>query len=340
VKLAPIPLVVSIAFAAACGRTDPADLFVDSDADAGDGGSARGGSAGHGSGGAPAGAGGVGGNSVTGGSAGVSAGIGGMAAGSGGGGRGGAAGSGGKAPVCGDGIVGTDEACDPGSDPIAPALEIRQGAYRKAIRPLVGAVTASSHYAYGSRSSHTGFEAPEKSGLYLYRWDPEAALSLVILNGIDEDSSGLVQPPSDIVFEIAGLPDTAVVVISDDDVEFTRTTPTTARGVWDCNRNSDGGLIAGLPFPGTWRLIITPSFRAGITTWSFLSGLLASELGVGAELSLDLSEPIEIVASDRVSGCRADCTLPRCGDEVLDPGEVCDDGNGAPGDGCYDCRPD
>jgi cysteine-rich repeat protein len=336
----PLPLVLSIAFAAACGRTDPADLLLDPDANAGEGGSARGGSAGNATGGATSGASGIGGHPATGGGAGVAAGNGGMSAGNGGVGRGGSSGSGGKAPICGDGIVETGEACDPGSEPSPPALEVRQGARRMPVRPLVGPTTATAHYAYGSRSSHTGFEAAEKSSLYLYRWDPEAALSIVLLNGIDEDSSGLVQPASDISFEITGLPDTAVLVISDDDVEFARTTPTTARADWDCNRNSDGGLIGGLPFPGTWRLTITPSFRAGITTWSFLSGLLSSELGVGAELSLDLSEPIEIVASDRVSGCRADCTLPRCGDEVLDPGEVCDDGNGAPGDGCYDCRPD
>jgi cysteine-rich repeat protein len=32
--------------------------------------------------------------------------------------------------------------------------------------------------------------------------------------------------------------------------------------------------------------------------------------------------------------CRLDCTLPRCGDRVVDRGEVCDDGNLLLGDGC------
>jgi cysteine-rich repeat protein len=231
------------------------------------------------------------------------------------------------------------EACDLGSAQAVPALELRQGAWRRAVRPLVGQQTATTHYAYDSRSSHTGFEAPEKSSLYLYRSNAEAALSLVILHGIDEDSSGLVQPLSDIVFEFAGLPETAVIVISDDDVEFARTTPTTARADWDCNRNSDGGLIGELPFPGAWRVTITPSFRAGIASWSFLSGGLGSELGVEAEISLDLSQPVEIVASDS-AGCRNDCTIPACGDGVLDPGEVCDDGNERAADGCFGCRPE
>ncbi len=32
--------------------------------------------------------------------------------------------------------------------------------------------------------------------------------------------------------------------------------------------------------------------------------------------------------------CRPDCTLPRCGDGVVDSGEACDDGNPLGGDGC------
>ncbi len=34
--------------------------------------------------------------------------------------------------------------------------------------------------------------------------------------------------------------------------------------------------------------------------------------------------------------CRADCTLPRCGDGVVDTGESCDDGNGSNADACPD----
>jgi cysteine-rich repeat protein len=327
---------MSIVLAAACGRTDPADWLVDPDAAAGEGGSARGGSS---NGGMVATGGAIGGGGI-GGTVSGTGGSGGASAGSGGAGSGGMSGSGGKAPDCGDGIVGPGEACEPGSELVQPALEIRQGSWRMTVRPIVGPATATAHYAYDSRSSHTGFEAVEKSGLYLYRWEPEAALSLVFLNGIDEDTTGAIQPPSDIVFEIAGLPDTAVVVISDDDVEFARTTPTTARADWDCDRNSDGGVIGGLPFPGTWHVTVTPSFLAGITTWAFLSGAPGSGAGTDAEISLDLSQPIEILASDRVVDCRDDCTVPRCGDGILDPGEVCDDGNGLLGDGCDGCRPE
>jgi cysteine-rich repeat protein len=335
---APLTIGVSLAFFAACGRTHLPDPFLDpdADADAGEGGSSRGGSAGIGTGGSVS----RGGTTASGGVAGIG-GSGGASAGNGGAGRGGTAGMGGMIPdICGDGIVGPSEACEPDTEPSAPALEIRQGTWKVPVYPIVGPATATAHYAYDSRSSHTGFEGPEKSSLYLYRWSPESALSLVILNGIDEDSSGLVQPPSDVEFEFAGLPSTAVVVISDDDVEFGRTTPTTALALWDCNLNSDGGVIGGLPFPGSFHLTVTPSFRAGITSWVFLSGAQGSDPVVAAEHSLDLSQPVEIVASDRPADCRADCTVPRCGDGILDPGEVCDDPNTLSGDGCFECRPE
>jgi cysteine-rich repeat protein len=40
-----------------------------------------------------------------------------------------------------------------------------------------------------------------------------------------------------------------------------------------------------------------------------------------------------------LSECRTTCERPRCGDGVLDPGELCDDGNNAPYDGCRaDCQ--
>ncbi len=44
-------------------------------------------------------------------------------------------------------------------------------------------------------------------------------------------------------------------------------------------------------------------------------------------------------AMDPGAMCRTDCKLARCGDGVVDPEEVCDDGNNVAGDGCRaDCR--
>jgi cysteine-rich repeat protein len=59
----------------------------------------------------------------------------------------------------------------------------------------------------------------------------------------------------------------------------------------------------------------------------------------GKRFSLVLTEPITIQAFDESSACRTNCTIPRCGDGILDGGEVCDDGNNRDGDGCAgNCR--
>jgi cysteine-rich repeat protein len=55
---------------------------------------------------------------------------------------------------------------------------------------------------------------------------------------------------------------------------------------------------------------------------------------------LALGTGVELVARSSPAQCRIDCAIPSCGDGVLDGGEVCDDGNTAPGDGCTDCFPD
>jgi cysteine-rich repeat protein len=359
-------LLVSIALAVACGRTRLGDMLIDDggaadDDDGGgdDSGSGRGGRGGSARGGQSTGGanarGGVAGKSGMGGSAAAgrggrsAGGFGGQAAAGGGGvgGRAGAAGMAGVAgiagmagmPNCGNGVVDPGEACDPGAEPPLPALEVRQGTLRRPVQPLVGAVTANEFYAYGSRSGHTGFEAVNASRMYLYRWRPEAAMSLVMHHGIDEDSTGMTQPDASVVFEIAGLPSTGVVALSDDDVEFVRSTPTTASAAWNFRENTDGGVLAGLPFPGNWQLTVTPVLFREVTDWKFLSGS-GSDVTVVEELPLDLTKPVEIVASERRVMCRADCTLPRCGDGRLDPGEICDDGNALTGDGCSDCKPD
>ena len=42
--------------------------------------------------------------------------------------------------------------------------------------------------------------------------------------------------------------------------------------------------------------------------------------------------------NDDADGCEADCTLPFCRNDIVDPPEECDDGNNTPGDGCEnDC---
>ncbi|MEZ4440657.1 MAG: DUF4215 domain-containing protein [Polyangiaceae bacterium] len=48
----------------------------------------------------------------------------------------------------------------------------------------------------------------------------------------------------------------------------------------------------------------------------------------------DQGEATSTDARELVGRCRTDCSLPRCGDGIVDPGEICDDGNVVDGDGC------
>jgi cysteine-rich repeat protein len=348
----------SVALAVACGRTglvsfadDSAGASADS-GDAGNGGNGTGGrsaSGGNGASAAMAGMGASGGSVAVAGSGGSVAGTGVGGALSGGAGGQSMGGQAGTLPAgaagmpsfeCGNGEVELGEACDPGDEPSPPALELRQGDFRAEVGPIVGFESANQFYRYGSASSHTGFEEILASRLYLYRWDVEEALSLVMHHGIDEEASGLVQPESAVTFDFEGLPPTAVVSLSDEPNEFFRSDRAAALAVWTFRRNTDGGVIGGLPFPGSWHLIVTPQFLAGVSDFRFLAGTGTPDLGVAVAQGLLLATPVEIVSSDNIGSCRADCTVPICGDSRLDPGEVCDDGNSLEGDGCSGCRPE
>ena len=106
----------------------------------------------------------------------------------------------------------------------------------------------------------------------------------------------------------------------------------TASGRWSFDRNSDGGALGPLPFPGNWKVTVKPRFTAGITTWGWVKD-------DGTRIALDMTQPITIEAQSKASQCRVNCTVPRCDDGVFDAGEVCDDGNTLDGDGCSsDCR--
>jgi cysteine-rich repeat protein len=306
----------SVALVMACGRTGLKGDLLDSSgpsADAGGGGIGGGGMGGRaGSGGQP-----------LAGQAGMSA-----------------AGQAGMMPfACGNGVVEPGEPCDPGDRPAPPALELRQGELRAEVAPLVGSEAAHRFYRYDSASSHTGFEAVLTSRLYLYRFHIEETLNLFMHHGIDEDTTGIVQPESAVTFDIEGLPPAALVALSDEVNELFRSAPTAARAEWSFRRNTDGGVIGGLPFPGSWHLIVTPWFIAGVDAWTFHVGNVEPGLDAEETLALALATPVEIVASDEPGTCRADCTVPFCGDARLDPGEVCDDGNDADDDGCAGCRP-
>jgi cysteine-rich repeat protein len=278
---------------------------------------------------------GAGGAAGAGGTAGAGAGGSSIGGAGGSSGRGGGAGSGGSAGSrsrCGDGRVDPGEECDLGAgNANRPALVVQQGAASHAVLPVSRAATANAFYNYFASSSHTGFEQVSTSHMMLYQDRNTGAMSLVVVLGIDEGTSGQLQPNGRVTMSFTGLPRRVAVALSDDAGELYLTSQTTAQGDWHFNRNGDGGILSGLPFPGTWSVIVTPAFMSGISSWQFSDDQ--------ASTSLTLDVPITISAFDSPSKCRTDCTVPTCGDGILDGGEVCDDGNRSNGDGCSsDCK--
>jgi len=132
--------------------------------------------------------------------------------------------------------------------------------------------------------------------------------------------------------DLTGLPTSTAVALSDDAGELVKSTSTAAHANWHFNANVDGGVIAGFPIPGKWTVPVTTQLLQGITGWVYVKK-------DGTTVALQPGLPVVLEAFDTPSACRTSCTVPKCGDGVLDAGEVCDDGNNVGGDGCSaDCK--
>lgn len=236
-----------------------------------------------------------------------------------------------REPACGDDIVDPGEECD-GGGVTRSSIVLLQGAFSRAVRPIDTAEDLDELYSYSSSSGHTGYEAAGKSELFLHRQAGSPLATLVTEHGIDIDATGVDQPETDVAQTFTGLPPGASIAIWDDnEKELFLDSPTSARGNWHFLHNTDGGAITGFPLPGDWQVDIDSEFGSGI-------GALRYFDGDGAEIPLDPTQRVTLRARRIELDCRADCTLPRCGDGVLDASEDCDDGNTLGGDGCgADC---
>ncbi|MFO0568824.1 MAG: myxococcus cysteine-rich repeat containing protein [Polyangiaceae bacterium] len=239
-------------------------------------------------------------------------------------------GTGGSTGVCGDGKIGIGEQCDLGAaNADRPAFELEWVFGKIGVRPLESKQSVQSFYGYSSASSHTGLEASGTSHMLLHRNVATGQLSLVMFHGIDLDATGQSQPASTVTFDIAGLPPSTFVTVVDDTLsEFNKSSGTTAFGNWQFSNNTDGGVLSGLPVPGSWEIPVSASFSPGIKTW-FFDGITQT-----VTVSQGSAGKLILRAYATPAKCRTNCTIPKCGDGVLDGGEVCDDGNTIDGDGC------
>ncbi|MCK6589467.1 MAG: DUF4215 domain-containing protein [Polyangiaceae bacterium] len=236
---------------------------------------------------------------------------------------------------CGDGFVqeGVEE-CDAGAaNANVPAFLLTQGDLSRGVAPVMRGASVESFYSYSSASSHTGLEAQSESRLYLYRDPATGVLSLVTHHGIDLNSTGLAQPEAKVKQTFSFLPVPVFVAVSDDtNGELSMSGEGEATGNWKFQNNTDGGALSGFPSPGSWSIDIDSEFSLGIDTLAYVDAS-------GDTISLGLSETVNITAYPGPSACRLDCTVPRCGDGIVDGGEFCDDGNTEDGDGCpSDCN--
>ncbi len=236
---------------------------------------------------------------------------------------------------CGDGFVHSGfEECDSGPGNLSlPAYLLSQSGSSWPVQPVERAIDIQTFYAYKSASSHTGLEIVDESRFYLYRDTANGGLHLVIHHGVDIEATGLEQPDSKVRMRIEHLPDQTYISVSDDfSAEFQKDSSTTARGDWSFHRNTDGGAISNLPAPGSWSIDITPEFIEGISAWVYIP---QDEFAI---ITPKMDKTATLTSYQNAAACRLDCTVPRCGDGILDAGEVCDDGNGSGGDGCAaDC---
>ncbi len=223
-------------------------------------------------------------------------------------------------PGCGNGMLEPGEECDNGNDNGAPELILyQQSVGTVAIVPVESPAPGAGFYGYQSASSHMGYEQPLQSRMLLHRDTKLGGWSLILNHGSEPTASGQTQPSARVRLTVDASFSGMTLDLCDDQSQdqCTFSSATQFRGDWRFKDNTDGAVLGNLPLPGANSLTITPDFRFGISEWVFLDGS-------GKQIVLDRQQPVTIKAVDRGALCRSNCTVPRCGDGIVDVTEACD----------------
>ncbi len=126
------------------------------------------------------------------------------------------------------------------------------------------AETVFDFYDYRVAASHTGFEERDRALFFFYRdiSTPESAqdLSLVVTMGCDQSDpeTSCSQPRRSLDLRYTGVPEDAVVTVSDDPTEFRRAdTGGDILGDFTFVGKTDGGVVEGIPRDGDWEICLT-----------------------------------------------------------------------------------
>jgi hypothetical protein len=202
--------------------------------------------------------------------------------------------------LCGNGVLDPGEQCDFGAGNTNTPIpfKVTQSATTLQVFPLVRAKSATAFYDYVGASSFTGLEVAFESRLYLYVDSTANALSLIVNHNIFK------QGGSGNTTMTFGLPAGFSIALSDDAGELTATSATSAQGNWTWSQNTDGGVISNLACPAAWSITATANFKKGISSWNWVNADTSRS-------ALTFGETVTIQSFDR---CRADCTIPLCGE--------------------------
>lgn len=220
--------------------------------------------------------------------------------------------------VCGDKVVTGNEECDDGpNNADSPAFVVSQPGTNITFSatPVDSLKTAVQFYNLTNNQANTGFEKAQRSELFLYRNAADDTFSLFTVTGAAGGGGfGFA------TMNISNLPQATTVVVADKRAnQFQKAGPTNVNALWFWFGGTVGGVLSQFPVPSPWDVTVTPAFTFGVNTWVWV------DRG-GVVTALNRGTTLHVTAFSKAAACRKNCTVPRCGDGILDAGELCDHG--------------